>query len=276
MSEAYSEYTPFLRKKSRGGIHSLLQGKIKPSHIIRPPQAVSGPPQLEQFCLKYPSLDKKICDQLETQSLMNFTKVSRYMIDIKVKSRFFWVRTLQYQLGSYGGNIRNDWKNLIKRSPIEIVRALSRTITKFNQFSNKVKCSPMHVAADVGNFNLCQYIIDKNEDKNPKNIDGETPLHWAAEKGHLDICDLILNNVNDKNPRDNLGITPLHIAAKHGNLDLVETSGNEGDLTSFKLIQNPREILSETQQERAEKLSYIEICLLIISKMTTTRIRKNK
>ena len=70
-------------------------------------------------------------------------------------------------------------------------------------------------------------------------------------------------------------MTPLHIAAEHGNLTLVQTNGNEGDLKSFKLIQNHRD-LSETQEERAEKLSYIEICLLIISKMTTTRIRKNK
>ena len=98
MSKEFSEYNPFLRKKSRGGIHSLLQGKIKLSHKIRPPQAVSGPPQLEQFCLKYPSLDKKICDQLEPLSLMNFTQVSRYMIDIKTKTRFFWVRNLEYQL----------------------------------------------------------------------------------------------------------------------------------------------------------------------------------
>ena len=124
MSAEFSEDNPFLRKKSRGGIHSLLQGKIKPSHVIRSPQVLSGPPQLEQFCLKYPSLDKKICDQLESQCFMNFAKVSRFMIHIKVKSRFFWVRSLQYQLGSYGGNIPNDWKQLIQRSPIEVVRAL--------------------------------------------------------------------------------------------------------------------------------------------------------
>ena len=136
--------------------------------------------------------------------------------------------------------------------------------------------SPIHIAADCGNFTLCQYIIDGNEDKNPKNVYGETPLHLAAKKGHLDICDLILNNINDKNPKDNSGMTPLHIAAEHGNLKLVQTNGNEGDLKSFKIIQKPREILSETIEERAEKVRYIEICLLIISKMTTTRIRKNK
>ena len=164
---------------------------------------------------------------------------------------------------------------MIKRSPIEIVRALSRTLTKFTKYSNKMKSSPMHVAADCGNYKLCQYIIERNEDKNPKNIDGETPLHWATQKGHLDICDLILNNVNDKNPKDYSGITPLHIAAEHGSLQLVQTNGNEGDLKSFKIIQKPR-ILSETQEERAEKLNYIEICLLIISKMTKTRIRNNK
>ena len=288
MSEEYSASSPFFRKKSKGGVHSLLQGKIKPSHVTRfsqvaagPLQVAPGPPQLEQFCLKYPSLDEKICNQLETQSLMNFSKVSRNIFDLKIKSRFFCVRNLQYQLGSYMGNIRDDWKNVIQKSPIEIVKGLSRTLTKFNQFSNKnkyciMKCSPLHVAAACGNFKLWQYIIGRNEDKNPKDLYGETPLHWASEKGHLDICDLILNNINDKNPKDNTGRTPLHIAADHGNSTLYQPNENEDDLTSFKLIQNPRDNLIETTKERGEKLGYIEICLLIISKMTMTRIRKNK
>ena len=106
MSENCSAYRPFLRKKSKGGIHSLLQGKIKPSFVARHPKV---PLQLEKFCLKYPSLDKKICNQLDNQSIMKFIKTSRYMVEIKTKTRFFWVRHLQYQLGHYMGNRESDY-----------------------------------------------------------------------------------------------------------------------------------------------------------------------
>jgi ankyrin repeat protein len=73
------------------------------------------------------------------------------------------------------------------------------------------------------------------EDKNPKDVRGETPLHKAAENGYLDICKIILEDpsVDDKNPkclkiwdmdycRDFKGETPLHLAAKDGYLEICQ------------------------------------------------------
>ena len=39
----------------------------------------------------------------------------------------------------------------------------------------------------------CQKILDKVQNKNPKDISGLTPLHWAAGKGHLLVCQLIFD-----------------------------------------------------------------------------------
>ena len=43
-------------------------------------------------------------------------------------------------------------------------------------------------------------IVERVEDKNPSEIDGQTPLHFAAGNGHLNICNLIIEIVQDKNP----------------------------------------------------------------------------
>ena len=71
------------------------------------------------------------------------------------------------------------------------------------------------MAANSGNFEICQFIIGKAAEKNPKSDTGLTPLHLAASKGQFEICDLILKNTDDKNPEDWVnGLTPLHAAAQ--------------------------------------------------------------
>ena len=110
-------------------------------------------------------------------------------------------------------------------------------IYEFHHFSNKVpffflglkfigyipiKCSPLHIAAERGNFELCQHINGRLKYKNPTDSHGETPLHWAAEKWHYDVCKPILENDGFRNPKDDKGITPLHLAAGKNDLELCK------------------------------------------------------
>ena len=48
--------------------------------------------------------------------------------------------------------------------------------------------------------------------KNSRDHLGRTPLHWAAMGGQFEMCRFILENVNDKNPADNNGKTPTDMA----------------------------------------------------------------
>ena len=82
--------------------------------------------------------------------------------------------------------------------------------------------TPFHMAAKHGHFSICELIINNVEDKNPKNVDGETPLHYAVEGGFLEICKLIIEKVIDKNPKDECGITPLDHAVTTGNLAIFK------------------------------------------------------
>ena len=91
--------------------------------------------------------------------------------------------------------------------------------------------TPLHVAAQYGNYEAFKLIFQSVEDKNPKDNDQDTPFHLAAIGGHLSICQLILENVTDKNPQDNLQITPLHDAAERNRYDICKLIiGNIADI----------------------------------------------
>ena len=230
-----SEANGFRKRKLKIGVKSLKKRKTNPF-------------SLEQFFKRFPTLEEEICKQLDIQSLSAFTLVSKEMMDLRLTRRFYWVRFIQYQLGGmYAENekIPKVWSKVIHRSPVKIVREVAQTIDQFYNSSSKmkssqieigfntIKCSPMHLAAERGNFELCLHIIGRLEDKNPKDFLGKTPLHWAAKRGHYSVCKLILEKNTNRNPKDNAGITPLHLAAAQSHLEL------------FKLITNKLENSSE-------------------------------
>ena len=219
-----SEANGFRKRKLKIDVNSLKKRKIDHSF------------SLKQFFERFPTLEEEICNQLDLESLIAFTLVSKEIADMRVRRRFYWVSLVQYQL-SFFEKIPKVWTKVIKRSPMEIVRNFAQTIYEFHHFSNKVpsiflgqikigylpiKCSPMHIAAERGNFELCQHIIGRLKYKNPKDPHGETPLHWAAKKGHYGVCKLILENNGYGNPKDENGTTPLHLAAAANNLELFK------------------------------------------------------
>ena len=70
---------------------------------------------------------------------------------------------------------------------------------------NKYGTSPFHEAAQSGEFEFCEKIMNQMIkenvlDKNPKSQSGETPLHMAALNGFHRICKLIMDNVENKCP----------------------------------------------------------------------------
>ena len=121
--------------------------------------------------------------------------------------------------------------------------------------SNSV--TPLHLAAQMGHFEMCKLIIENVLERNPKNSNGNTPLHYAAQGGHLEVCQLIMKNLKkrpkvqrptakvlghfshsvlakgprsnltklqerDPNPRNFEGNTPLHLALQNGDFDLCK------------------------------------------------------
>ena len=69
-----------------------------------------------------------------------------------------------------------------------------------------------------GYFPITQLIVEKIQEKNPKNFDLETTLHSTAENGHLNVYQLLIRNAEEKNPLNLKGLTPLsYVAMKNDN-----------------------------------------------------------
>ena len=88
---------------------------------------------------------------------------------------------------------------------------------------------------------------------NDKNDEGKTPLHVAAQKGDLEIVNLLLNLEVDINAQDSEGNTPLHVAAQYGHHNTSEALIKKGatvDTTTlngktplhkaFRYLRNPK------------------------------------
>ena len=75
----------------------------------------------------------------------------------------------------------------------------------------------LHWTAAFEQFDMFKRIFAAAKDNNPKakGFKDYTPLHVAAENGCLEICEFILKNVEDKEPRTTNGRTPLVIAAEN-------------------------------------------------------------
>jgi ankyrin repeat protein len=64
--------------------------------------------------------------------------------------------------------------------------------------------TPLHIAAEEGNVEVCKFLIEEIKNKNPKlPHNGWTPLHPACKMGYFGICEVILKNVTEKDPKLN-------------------------------------------------------------------------
>ena len=83
------------------------------------------------------------------------------------------------------------------------------------------KLTPLHIAAQNGNVELCRLIMDNVDDEDPKDEMGYTPLFLAARNGHIDVCRLIMKNAWNKNPKL-LGATPKKLAYENDHMEIYE------------------------------------------------------
>ena len=130
---------------------------------------------------------------------------------------------------------------------------------KISEFISKNSFSPLHLAAGLGHFDIAKYLVDKLNDKNPRDNCGGTPLHYAAKWRHLNICKYLISEINDENPKDKYGDTPLHIAAMYGHLDIVKCIM---DIIEDKSPKNNR---GRTPLHLAAKYGQIDVCMYIMA-----------
>lgn len=79
--------------------------------------------------------------------------------------------------------------------------------------------SPLHVAADLGQVEFVELLLDAGADVNARTrMAGWTPLHFACANAQEDTLKLLCEKGADPNARDAANRTPVHLAAWRGNI----------------------------------------------------------
>ena len=250
---------------------------------------------MEDLCKRFPLLGKMVFENVDDENLVKFKESSREINNHLQNERYYWTRIIKKH-GEYFEEFADSWKKVICKTPAESVKELALTVEGYFNFSNfngyaDIQLHPIHVAAERGNLNLCQHIIEKTGDFNPARTDKATALHFAAYQGHVEVYQYILDNVDDKtpvdafgegpffwavqnnqvkfcrviiktleekNPANNLGITALHEAAAEGNLEMCQLLID--NMTGNK---NPGDFNGWTPLHWAADVGHFEICQLI-------------
>ena len=137
---------------------------------------------------------------------------------------------------------------------LEVFKIFHAVAEVKNPKSTITQKTPLHFAAAKGHSEICKFIIEREDDRNPADRHNRTPLHLAARHGRLNTCCIIMNNVTNKNPAQNSGNTVLHLAALSQHLE------------TFKLIfrnvnkKNPKNIDGSTPLHYAALSGSFEVC----------------
>ena len=102
------------------------------------------------------------------------------------------------------------------------IEVLLQNGAKINGGVGKEKLTPLHYSASRGNFELCEFLIEKKAKINSKDKFKRSPLVMAVRNGHLKVASLLLSKGADWNQGDSSSNTPLHYAAAYGWQDCID------------------------------------------------------
>lgn len=116
---------------------------------------------------------------------------------------------------------------------LDAVRALVRLGAnmdakyKSSYYSDRIKGTALHAAAENGHTEVVEYLLDQGADREALNGDDETPLHLAATTCIKCVKVLVARGANII-ARDKYQRTPLHHAAKASRSTIVEYLLDQG------------------------------------------------
>ena len=182
-------------------------------------------------------IGENMCKHLDCKSILNVKKVSTTLYEAMEKQRVAWIRTVQTRFTIRTGKdeLPESWKEIVYKLTTENLKKLGLALDPILTPIERIWMigQPLfHFVARSGDLELYRFLADTYG--NPINEDGPegyTPLHAAALNGHLQVCLFILDRVQNKNPAVRSGIisgaTPLHLAAKNGHEEVYKAIANE-------------------------------------------------
>jgi ankyrin repeat protein len=83
--------------------------------------------------------------------------------------------------------------------------------------------TPVHLAADIGDVLMLDYLLQVMPEVNVCTDGGDTPLHIASLRGHTDVVAFLLSKGADPNTANKHGNTALHLASVRGHINAMRT-----------------------------------------------------
>jgi len=81
-----------------------------------------------------------------------------------------------------------------------------------NNWCNSAGKTPLHIAAQLGNIPITNFLLDYSADVDICDMQGNSPLHYASAYGHLEIIKTLLEAGCIHNGRNNEGFTASEFA----------------------------------------------------------------
>ena len=180
--------------------------------------------------------------------------VEKFMIK-RTWSDFFWQR-LERQWSPL--HIAAECRDLIL-----LKHVISRTEDENHQHSKNSRndLSALHLAAQEGYLEACQFIINRSLYKGEKDRHRRTPIDYAAIFGNLKVCRFLLQNLDDF-PMGDLKI-PLQVAPHYGHTEVFKLFFEHAQNNNLPLNPN-NDSGDETPLHTAASNGNLEICKLLI------------
>ena len=267
---------------------------------------------MEKVCQRFALITKKILNNVDNESLINFKQAGRNNVAFLEKERFYWIRIIQ-RYNCLIGEFQEVWKKVVSKTPIEIIKELAVAVHQFSpilskELHNETECScnetreirlssldfvktvekqwhPLFIAATSGSVYLCNHIIQKACDvKDPKLLNPKsmfakiTPIVFAAELNmSLDLMGdvSVFEFLHEKAEDKN------PILSTDANWTLLHNLAANGDVQMCEsMVTNvkdlsPRDIHGRTPCHMAALNGHEEVCYILMMHLTAINPKDN-
>ena len=152
---------------------------------------------MEILTMRFPHLSETIFDHLDNQSLANCNIVSKTWSDYIGVQKFYSIRIIKKTVLGVSNKLSKQWFEVFKKANTCNIKELKSCLDQFlkeNCFNEG--CTPLHIAAGVGNIILYESIHELAKNKQPGTEDGTQPVFYAIRNGHVKMAELIIQ-MND-------------------------------------------------------------------------------
>ena len=140
--------------------------------------------RMETVILRFPHISQHIFKRLDIKSLTKCRIIARIWNEFICSEKNFWIEIILHL--TYAKEV---WRKVLKKSDLDNLSKFAKAICKHYKYSPKAirkRMTPLHFAAQIGEIQIVKNsYIEKEIEKNPKDLEDWTPLHLAAQNGHL-------------------------------------------------------------------------------------------